>query len=338
MAYGNADKSFETTSDCKLGDSNDNPMAQNHPPKLDQQDEQKYHFPQKALEVDALLGTCIVHQVSIGLQRPGPTGRPGTFRAHAKLDPRSRAGLGLGFVARPDMDMSKNIPINLELDDDQIRIAEESDQDHFDPKFKDEADSKKTKIARCKYCKKSLTVKPSSRTAHLNRHSDACVEKYKKDKEPTQSTLQLNKDGSSDIDPNDENFKVLEWWHKCQPRFPVLSQLARDVLTISVSMISSESAFSTTKMIVDERRTSLAPEMVEGRVWAGPVRPNFGPSRAWLGPTRFWFVKKPGGTTGPVRAIFYFDRAGPAQLGHPLKPVMGGPAILPPLDITRHKI
>ena len=43
----------------------------------------------------------------------------------------------------------------------------------------------------------------------------------------------------------------------------MLSQLARDVLTIPVSTISSESAFSTTKMIVDERRTSLAPEMVE---------------------------------------------------------------------------
>ncbi|PON33932.1 Ribonuclease H-like domain containing protein [Parasponia andersonii] len=67
----------------------------------------------------------------------------------------------------------------------------------------------------------------------------------------------------SDIDPNDENFKVLEWWHKCQLRFPVFSQLARDVLTILVSTISSEYTFSTTKMIVDERRTSLAPEMIE---------------------------------------------------------------------------
>ncbi|PON72451.1 HAT, C-terminal dimerization domain containing protein [Parasponia andersonii] len=67
----------------------------------------------------------------------------------------------------------------------------------------------------------------------------------------------------SDIDPNDENFKVLEWWHKRQLRFPVLSQLAHDVLTIPVSTISSESAFSMTKMIVDERRISLAPEIVE---------------------------------------------------------------------------
>ncbi|PON71878.1 HAT, C-terminal dimerization domain containing protein, partial [Parasponia andersonii] len=67
----------------------------------------------------------------------------------------------------------------------------------------------------------------------------------------------------SDIDPNDENFKALEWWHTRQPRFPMLSQLAHDVLTIPVSTISSESAFSTTKMIVDERKTLLAPDMVE---------------------------------------------------------------------------
>ncbi|PON61517.1 HAT, C-terminal dimerization domain containing protein [Trema orientale] len=67
----------------------------------------------------------------------------------------------------------------------------------------------------------------------------------------------------SNIDPDDENCKVLDWWHKRQSRFPVLSQLARTVLIIPVSTISLESTFSTTKMIVDKRRTSLAPEMVE---------------------------------------------------------------------------
>ncbi|PON39729.1 Zinc finger, BED-type [Trema orientale] len=126
------------------------------------------------------------------------------------------------------------------MDDDQIRIAEEVDQvpemqnnpnasgscsqfqdscspsastiskrarttsdvwDYFDPEFKDEADGRKTKMARCKYCKKLLTAKPSSGTAHLKRHSDACVKKHKKDNEPTQSTLQLNKDGLKSATP-----------------------------------------------------------------------------------------------------------------------------------------
>ena len=51
-------------------------------------------------------------------------------------------------------------------------------------------------MARCKYCKKLLTAKPSSGTDHLKRHSNTCVNKHKKNNEPTQSTLQLNKDGS----------------------------------------------------------------------------------------------------------------------------------------------
>ena len=118
------------------------------------------------------------------------------------------------------MDMSKNIPIDLEMDvneeEDQIRIVEGGDQvpemqtnpntsrscsqfqdscslsasttckytrttfnmcDHLDMEFKDEADSKKTKIMRCKYYKKLLTAKLSTGTAHLNSHSDAYVKK-----------------------------------------------------------------------------------------------------------------------------------------------------------------
>ena len=43
----------------------------------------------------------------------------------------------------------------------------------------------------------------------------------------------------------------------------MLSRLARDILTIPVSTVSSESAFSTAERIIEDRRTSLTPEMVE---------------------------------------------------------------------------
>ena len=62
---------------------------------------------------------------------------------------------------------------------------------------------------------------------------------------------------------NDDNFKILAWWRLQATRFPVLSILARDILTIPVSTVSSESAFSTAGRILEERRTSLTPEMVE---------------------------------------------------------------------------
>jgi len=43
----------------------------------------------------------------------------------------------------------------------------------------------------------------------------------------------------------------------------VLSILARDVLSVPVSTVSSESASSIAGRIIDDRRTSLTPEMVK---------------------------------------------------------------------------
>ena len=39
--------------------------------------------------------------------------------------------------------------------------------------------------------------------------------------------------------------------------------MAKDILTVPVSTISSESTFSTTGRIIEERRRKLRPEMVE---------------------------------------------------------------------------
>ncbi|RLM78248.1 zinc finger BED domain-containing protein RICESLEEPER 2-like [Panicum miliaceum] len=42
----------------------------------------------------------------------------------------------------------------------------------------------------------------------------------------------------------DENFEILSWWKTNSNKYPVLSVMARDVLAIPLSTISSESAFS----------------------------------------------------------------------------------------------
>ena len=52
----------------------------------------------------------------------------------------------------------------------------------------------------------------------------------------------------------DEEFSVLSWWRDHKLTYPVLSILARDIFTVPVSTISSESAFSTTGRIVEEQR------------------------------------------------------------------------------------
>lgn len=61
----------------------------------------------------------------------------------------------------------------------------------------------------------------------------------------------------------DDDFNILNWWHEHKLSYPVLSILARDVISVPVSTISSESAFSLCGRIIEERRRRLAPEMVE---------------------------------------------------------------------------
>jgi hypothetical protein len=59
-----------------------------------------------------------------------------------------------------------------------------------------------------------------------------------------------------------EDFNILQWWNAHKLTYPVLFILAKDVLSVPVSTVSSESAFSLAGRILDERRTSLTPDMV----------------------------------------------------------------------------
>jgi hypothetical protein len=60
----------------------------------------------------------------------------------------------------------------------------------------------------------------------------------------------------------DEDFNVLSWWRQHKLTYHILSLLAKDVLTVSTSTISSESTFSLGGRVVEERRRRLAPDMV----------------------------------------------------------------------------
>ena len=55
----------------------------------------------------------------------------------------------------------------------------------------------------------------------------------------------------------------MNWWHEHKLTYPVLSIMAKDILTVSVSTISSESTFSMTGRIIEERWRRLKAEMVE---------------------------------------------------------------------------
>jgi hypothetical protein len=61
----------------------------------------------------------------------------------------------------------------------------------------------------------------------------------------------------------DDDFGILSWWREHKNTYPILSILAKDVLTVPVSTISSESVFSLTSRVLEERRRCLTSEMVE---------------------------------------------------------------------------
>ncbi|CAH1413061.1 unnamed protein product [Lactuca virosa] len=60
-----------------------------------------------------------------------------------------------------------------------------------------------------------------------------------------------------------DNFDVLSWWNLNSGKYPILSQIAKDVLGMSISTVASESAFSTGGRVIDKFRSSLTPKTAE---------------------------------------------------------------------------
>ena len=62
------------------------------------------------------------------------------------------------------------------------------------------------------------------------------------------------------------SFDILDWWKLNASNYPILSKMARDILTIPISTVASKSAFSTSRRIFDAFRSSLSPKTVEALV------------------------------------------------------------------------
>ncbi|PON66397.1 Zinc finger, BED-type [Parasponia andersonii] len=67
--------------------------------------------------------------------------------------------------------------------------------DYFDIEYIDVNGTKK-RMEKCKFCAKLLTATLTGGTRHLKAHSEKCAEKHNRGKDPMQSQLQFNKDGS----------------------------------------------------------------------------------------------------------------------------------------------
>ena len=65
------------------------------------------------------------------------------------------------------------------------------------------------------------------------------------------------------VSVEDPDFDILAWWKGYESRFPILSTMARDILTVPMSTVASESAFSTGGRVIDEHRSCLDGKTVE---------------------------------------------------------------------------
>ena len=72
---------------------------------------------------------------------------------------------------------------------------------------------------------------------------------------------------SESILDENANFDILKWLKFNSERFPILSNMARDVLAVPISTVASESAFSTSGRVLDPFRSSLTPKIVQALIY-----------------------------------------------------------------------
>ncbi|KAK3149446.1 hypothetical protein QOZ80_3AG0217480 [Eleusine coracana subsp. coracana] len=87
--------------------------------------------------------------------------------------------------------------------------------------------------------------------------------------QPSKSELEQYLDES--LTPRIQEFDILNWWKLNTVKFPTLSKMARDILAIPMSMVSSGSSIfsaGTGSRMLDDYRSSLRPEIVEALVCA----------------------------------------------------------------------
>ncbi|KAK1384602.1 hypothetical protein POM88_022337 [Heracleum sosnowskyi] len=60
-----------------------------------------------------------------------------------------------------------------------------------------------------------------------------------------------------------EQSDILEFWKTRSCHYPVMAIMARNILTVQASTVASESAFSFSGRILNERRSRLSPSSLE---------------------------------------------------------------------------
>ncbi|KAJ1692524.1 hypothetical protein LUZ63_009222 [Rhynchospora breviuscula] len=92
--------------------------------------------------------------------------------------------------------------------------------------------------------------------------------KANKNYEPQKSELDDYLGQGLDEAEVDVEFDILAWWKLKAPKYPILSQLTRDILAVPISTVASESAFSIGGRVLSPVRSSLNDESIEALLCA----------------------------------------------------------------------
>ena len=77
-------------------------------------------------------------------------------------------------------------------------------------------------------------------------------------------------------DDSDLDFDALEWWKANNLKFHILSKMVSDILSIPITTIASESAFSIGGRVINVYRASLSTKTVQALLCGGDwVRPLY---------------------------------------------------------------
>ena len=80
---------------------------------------------------------------------------------------------------------------------------------------------------------------------------------------PSTSYLELDNYLKHHFEIDQGSYNILEWWKEKSIKFPILSRIAKDILAILASTIASDSAFNAGKIVLDEKRSLLAPHTIK---------------------------------------------------------------------------
>ena len=59
------------------------------------------------------------------------------------------------------------------------------------------------------------------------------------------------------------DFNILNWWKTNKGKYPILAEIAKDILAIPITTVASESAFSTGGRHLSPHRAKLHPDTLE---------------------------------------------------------------------------